>query len=107
MQSLGKFSVISLRRSWKAAAMLVCVLLISTQSGFGETRHNADQEGGTIVEHKQVEKTMAGSYHYQSHYEMTKDRNGNYHSTYQSDKREWFCCFHLFSEEKVVSIHSD
>ena len=107
MQSLEISAFVSFRYAWTIAAMLNCVFLVGAQSGFAESLHNSGREGVTIVERKQIEKTIAGSYHYQSNYEMTKDQSGNYQSTYQSDKKEWFCCFHLFSSEKAVSIKSD
>jgi hypothetical protein len=34
---------------------------------------------------------------------MTKDEKGNYHSTYESQKHEWFCCLDWFSSEDEPS----
>ncbi|MGD9852735.1 MAG: hypothetical protein AB7T38_15890 [Nitrospirales bacterium] len=93
-------------RCMKSAAILSCVFFMSALPVFAETLNGTGQEGGKIVEHKQVEKIISGSYHYQSNYEMTKDQKGNYRSTYQSAKKEWLCCFHLFSSEKAVSTKS-
>ncbi|MDR4494256.1 MAG: hypothetical protein AB7P17_04850 [Nitrospirales bacterium] len=107
MQGFKKSTFMTVQRATRSAAILGCVLFLSAQPGFAESLNGSDREVGAIVEHKQVEKTITGSYHYESNYEMTKDQNGNYHSTYQSEKKEWFCCFHLFSSEKAVSTKSE
>lgn len=99
-------SALDYSRCMKSAAILSCVFFMSALTVAAETLNGSDRKGGKIVEHKQVEKVISGSYHYQSNYEMTKDQKGNYHSTYQSEKKEWFCCFHLFSSEKAVIIKS-
>jgi hypothetical protein len=56
-----------------------------------------------VVAQKRVETNTPGIYHYESQYEMTKDGKGNYRSTYESQKSEWFCCMDWFSSEDKPS----
>ncbi len=93
-------------RSIKSVAILSCLLFMGTQAVWAQSSNDATQNDHKVVAQKRVEKSIPGTYYYQSHYEMTKDGKGNYHSTYESQKNEWFCCRNWFSSEEEASTKS-
>ncbi len=94
---------LSLRRI-KAAAIISCFLFLGAQTAFAESSSVTKWNGSNVVAQKRVETHAPGIYHYESQYEMTKDGKGNYHSTYESQSTEWFCCLDWFSSEDTPSI---
>ncbi len=93
--------------SLKTAAILSCVLLMGTQTVWAQASTDSQHKDIQVVEQQRVEKHIPGSYHYKSQYEMTKDGEGNYRSTYESKKNEWFCCLNWFSSEDEVDTESE
>ncbi len=94
-------------RSMKAAALLSCVLFMGAQTVWAGAPSDSMQSDRQVVEQQRVEKNIPGSYHYQSEYEMTKDEEGTYRSTYESRKNEWFCCLNWFSSKDETSTDSE
>ena len=92
-----------LLRRIKAVAFLGCALFMCTQPVGAESLSDTSQGEVQVVAKKRVEKNIPGTYHYESQYKMTKDEKGNYHSTYESQKNEWFCCLDWFSSEDEPS----
>ena len=93
--------------SMKGAALLSCVLFIGAQTVWAEGASDPKHGEMQVVEQHRVEENIRGSYHYQSQYEMTKDGEGTYRSTYESQKNEWFCCLNWFSSEDETSTDSE
>ncbi len=89
------------------SAVVPCVVVLSTTIAFAEPAHKSEMDDTQVVAQERVEKNVPGSYHYKSKYEMTTDGNGTYHSTYQSQKKEWFCCLNWFSSEDETSTESE
>ncbi len=79
------------------AVILSGVLLIGIQNVWAQPSGDVKADDIQVVGQKQVDQNIPGSYRYQSQYKMTKDTNGTYHSTYESQKTEWFCCMDWFS----------
>ncbi len=94
-------------RSMKVAALLSCVLFMGAQTVWAETPSESMQSEQQVIEQQRVEKNIPGSYHYHSQYEMTKDGEGTYRSTYESQKNEWFCCLNWFSSDDEASTESE
>ncbi len=102
------FSIMSLSsRRIKSLAILSCLLFMVTPTVWAQSSNDATENDRTVVAQERVEKNIPGTYHYQSQYEMTKDGKGNYFSTYESQKNEWFCCRNWFSSEDKSSTKSD
>ncbi len=94
-------------RSIKSIVLLSCVLFVGIQTVSAHSSSNTKKNDIKVVAQKRMEKNLPGTYHYQSQYEMTKDRKGNYHSTYESQKNEWFCCMDWFSSEETSSTKAE
>ena len=91
----------------KCVAILSCMVFMSAPMVLAKPLSVAEPDSPKIVAQTRVEKTVPGTYHYESHYEMSKDQQGNYRSTYQSKKQEWFCCLDWFSSEEAPSTKAD
>jgi len=89
--------------SFKVAAILSCLLFMGMQTVWAQSSSDNKQSDSKVVVQKRVEKNIPGTYHYESQYKMTKDEKGNYRSTYESQKHEWFCCLDWFSSEDEPS----
>jgi len=87
----------------KAFAIFGCVWFMAAQPVLAQSSDDTKPSDRKVVEQKRVEKNIPGTYHYESQYEMTEDGKGNYHSTYESQKNEWFCCMDWFSSEERES----
>ena len=91
----------------KCVAILSCMVFMSAQMVLAKPSSVSEHDSPKIMAQTRVEKTVPGTYHYESHYEMSKDEKGNYRSTYQSKKQEWFCCLDWFSSEEAPSTKAD
>lgn len=91
----------------KAVAFLSCVLCLSAQPVLAQSLSDTAQSDRQIVAQQRVEKRVPGTYRYESQYSMTKDGKGNYHSIYESQKKEWFCCLDWFSSEDESPAKAD
>ena len=91
----------------KTFAILGCVLLLAVPPVLAQSSGDTKPSVGKVVEQKRVEKSVPGTYHYESQYEMTKDGKGNFYSTYESQKNEWFCCMNWFTTDEKKSSKTE
>jgi hypothetical protein len=88
-------------------AFFSCAVCLCTQPVLAQSSSDTAQSDRQVVSQKRVENRVPGTYHYESKYEMTKDEKGNYHSTYESQKKEWLCCLDWFSSEEESLAKAD
>ncbi len=80
-----------------AQISILGMLTMMAQPVAAQTLSSEDQRSSQVVHQERIEKTIPGTYHYESTYSLRKDEKGNYTSTYQSQQTEWFCCLNVFS----------
>ena len=91
-------------RTMASVAIFGCALFMGAQPVLAEVSGISKRGDVQIVEQKRVGQVTPGSDHFQSSYEMTKDENKTYRSTYQSEAKERFCCLHLIGRDDSHEI---
>ncbi len=97
MKHVRSFSLTKYCVNVTLAASILCLNApLALSEPLSASNHSEEE----IIQEKLVNNTELGTLDYQSRYVMTKDKQGTYRTTYQSEKKEWFCCLNWFSSSK-------